>query len=210
MCWKPWQKSYDKPRQCVEKQRHYSVDKGPYTQGYGLPTGHVQVWEMDFKEGRTPNNWCLQTGVLEKTPGSPLRNKIKPANLKGDQPWIFTGRTDAEAEAPIIWSSHALRWLIGKILDAGKDWGQKEKKVPEDEMARWHHQCNGHELGQTLGGGEGRGRLACCSPWYHKELDMAGQLSNDNNRGEVSLLDNDSLSKIYLSCLMIRNYNISQ
>ena len=139
-----------------------------------------------------------------------LRNKIKPANLKGDQPWIFTERTDAEAEAPIIWSSDALRWLIGKILDAGKDWGQKVKRVPEDEMAGWHHQCNGHELGQTLGGGEGQGRLLCYSPWYHKKLDMAGQLSNNNNRGELSLLDNGSLSKTYLSCLMIRNYNIFQ
>ena len=120
-----WQESDDKPRQCVKKQRRYFVTKGLYSQGFGLPSGHEQLWELDHKEGMTPVSWCLWTVVLEKTPESPLDSKqIKPANLKGDQPYIFTGRTDAEA--PVLWPSDANRQLIGKVPDAGKDWGQKE------------------------------------------------------------------------------------
>ena len=96
--------------ECVEKQRHYSANKGPYSQGYGLPSGHVRLWELDHKEGRTPKNWCLWTVVLEKTPKSPLDRdprKIKPVNLKGNQPWILIGKTDAETEAPILWPPDA-------------------------------------------------------------------------------------------------------
>ena len=145
-----------KLRQYVEKQRRYSANKGPYSQGYGLPDGHICLWELDHKEGRMPKNWCLWNMVLEKTPESPLDSKeIKPVNLNGDQPWIFTGRTDAEAEAPVFWSCDVNRWLTGKVPDAGKDQGQKEKRVSENEMAGQHHWCNEHELGQTLGDGEG-------------------------------------------------------
>ena len=116
-----------------------------------------------------PKNWCLWTVVLEKTPESPLDSKeIKPVNLKQDQPWIFTGRTDAEAEAPVFWSSDMNRGLIIKVPDAGKNWGQKEKRVSEDEMAGWHHRLNERKLGQTLGDGEGQGGLACCSPWGYR------------------------------------------
>ena len=123
-----WQESNDKPRQCVEKQRYYSADKGLYSQCYGLPSGHVQLRELDHKEGRTPKNWRLWAVVLEKTPESPLGSKeIKPVNLKGYQHWIFTGRTDVEAETPVFWLSDAKRWLIGKVPEAGKDWGQKRK-----------------------------------------------------------------------------------
>ena len=143
-------------RQCFEKQRHYSAYKGSSSQGCGLPIGHIRLWELDCKEGRLPKNWCLWTAVLERTSESPLDSKkIKPVNLKGDQPWIFTGRT--EAEAPVFWLSDVNRWLIGKVPDAGKDWGQKEKRVSEDEVAGRHHQCNEHELGQTLGGAKGQG-----------------------------------------------------
>ena len=125
-----------KPRQCVDKQRHYSADESLYSQGYGLPTGHLWLWELNCKEGRTPKNWCLWTVVLEKTPESPLDSKeIKPVSLKGDQPWILVGKTDAEAKIPIFWSFDVNRWLSGKVPDAGKDWGQKEKRVLEDEMA---------------------------------------------------------------------------
>ena len=103
--------------------------------------------------------------MLEKIPESPLRSKeIKPINLKGNQPWILIGRTDTEAEAPVFCSPDANSRLIGKVPDTGKDWGQ-EKRASEDEMPGWHHQCNGHELGKTLGDGEGQGVLACCSPW---------------------------------------------
>ena len=118
----------------------------------------------------------LTSTALEKTPESPLDCKdIKPVNIKGNQLWIFLGRTDAEAETPVFWSSDVNRWLIGKIPDAGKDWGQKEKRASVDEMAGWHHRCNGHELGQTLGDGVGQGGLVCCSPWGWKESDMTEQ-----------------------------------
>ena len=175
-----WQESNDKPRQDVEKQRHYSANRG---QGYGLPSGHIWLWELNYKEGRRPKNWCLGTVVLEKTLESPLDSKeIKPVNLKGDQPWIFTGRTDAEAEAPVFWSCDVNRWLTGKVPDAGKDQGQKEKRVSENEMAGQHHWCNEHELGQTPGDGEGQGGVMCCSPWGCKESDTTGRLNNNNNR----------------------------
>ena len=128
-----------------------------------------ELWELDHKEGRMPKNWWLQTMVLEKTPESPSDSKeIKPVNLKGDQPWIFTGRTDAEAEVPVFWSFDVDRRLTGKIPDAGEDWGQKEKRASEDEMAGQHYWCNEHELGQTLVDGEGQGGLACCRPWGHR------------------------------------------
>ena len=118
-----------------------------------------------------PRFWCLWTVVLEKTPESPLESKeIKPVNIKGNQLWILVGRTDTEAEALVFWSSEAKSQLIEKFPDAGKDWGQKEKRVSEDDMAGWHHRYNGHELGQTLGDGERQGGLAFCSPWGHKEL----------------------------------------
>ena len=121
-----WQEGNDQPRQCIEKQRHDSANRGLYSQAYGLPSGHVWLWELDHKEGRTPKNWCLQTVVLEKTPESPLDSKeIKPVNLKGDQPWIFTGRTDAKAEAPEFWSSNANKQLIRKSLMLGKIEGRR-------------------------------------------------------------------------------------
>ena len=107
--------------------------------------------------------------MLEKIPESPLGSKeIKPINLKGNQPWILIGRTDTEAEAPVFWSPDANSRLTGKVPDTGKDWGQ-EKRASEDEMPGWHHQCNGHELGKTLGDGEGQGGLGCCSPWSQSQ-----------------------------------------
>ena len=172
--------SDDKPRQCVEKQRHYSDDKGSYSQGYGLPSGHVWLWELYNKEGGAPKNWCLWTTVLDKTPESPLDSKeIKPVNLEGNQLWILVGRTYVEGETPVFWSSDVNSWLIGKVPDAGKDWRQKEKRASKDEMAGWHHQWNGHELGQTLGNDEEQGGLVCCSPWGCKESDMTGWLNSN-------------------------------
>ena len=114
--------------------------------------------------------------VLEKTLDRPLDSKeIKPVNPKGNQFWIFIGRTDAET--PIIWPPDAKSWLIGKDSDAGKDWGQEETGVTEDEMAGWNHRLNGHESEQALGVGDGQGSLACCSPWGHKELDTTEWLN---------------------------------
>ena len=115
---------------------------------------------------------------LEKTLESPLDSKeIKPVHPKGNQPWIFIGRTDAEAEAPIPWPPDAKSWLIGKDSDAEKNWRQEEKGVTEDEMVGWHHWLNGHEFQQAPGDGEGQGSLACCSPWGHKESDMTEWLN---------------------------------
>ena len=106
------------------------------SQGYGLPSGHIWLWELDCKGNRMQKNWWLWNVMLEKTPESPLGSKeIKPVNLKGNQPWILIGRTDAEAEVPVFWSSDANSWLIGKFPDARKDWRQKEKIASEDEMA---------------------------------------------------------------------------
>ena len=124
------------------------------------------MWEMDHKEGWALKKWFFWTAVLEKTIESPLDSKeIKPFNPKGNQPWMFIGRTDAEAKAPILWSPDVNSQLIGKNPDAGKDWGQKEKVVTEDEMVGWHHCLNGHESEQSQGDGEGQGSLVCCSSW---------------------------------------------
>ena len=109
------------------------------------------MWELDYKESWAPKNWCFWTVVLEKALESPLDCKeIKAVNPKGNWSWIFIGRTDAEAETPILWPPDAKNWLIGKGPDAGKDWWQKEKGMTEDEMVRWHHQLNGHEFEQAL------------------------------------------------------------
>ena len=133
--------------------------------------------ELGHKEGWAPKNWCFWTVVLEKTLESPLDCKeIQPAHPKGNQFWIFIGRTDAGAEAPILWPPAMKTWLIGKDLHAGKDWRQKEKGMTKDEMVGWHHRLNGDEFEQAPGVGDGQGSLACCSPWGHKELDTSEQL----------------------------------
>ena len=113
------------------------------------------MWKLGHKEGWVPKNWCFQIVGLEKTLVSPLDSKeIKPVNLKGNQPWIFIEWTTTEA--PIFWLPEVESWLIGKVPDAGKDWGEEEKRASEDETAGWHHRCNGHELGRTLGDGRDR------------------------------------------------------
>ena len=139
--------------------------KGPYSQSYGFSSSHVWMWGLDHKECWAPKNWCFRIVVLEKTLESPLDSKeIKPVNPKGNQPWIFIGRIDAEAEAPVFWSPDAKSRLIGKDPDAGKDWRKEEKGGTEDEMVEWQHWLNGHEFEQTLGDGEEQGNLACCKP----------------------------------------------
>ena len=131
---------YDQPRQHIKKQRHYFVSKDPSSQSYGFSSGHIWMWKLDHKEDWTPKNLCFWTVVLEKTLESPLDCKqIQPVNPKRNQPWIFIGRTDAEAETPILWSPDVKNWLIWKDLDAGKDWRWEEKGMTEDEMVGWHH-----------------------------------------------------------------------
>ena len=144
----PWKESCDQPRQYIEKQRHYFANKGPYSQGYGFSSGHVWMWELDYKESWVPKNWCFLIVVLEKTLESPLDCKEMQSVLpKGNQSWIFIGRTNAEAETPILWPPDAKSWLIWKDPDAVKDWGQEEKGMTEDEMVGWHHWLNGYEFG---------------------------------------------------------------
>ena len=136
------------------------------------------MWELDHKEGWAPKNWCFGTVVLEKTLESPLAFKeSQPVNPKTNQFWIFIGRTDAEAETPIVWPPDAKNWLIGKDPDAGKDWRWEAKGMTEDEMVGWHHRINGHEFESAPGVGDGQGSLACCYPWGCKESDMTEWLN---------------------------------
>ena len=171
-----WKKSYDKLRQCIKKQRYHFANKGLYSQSNGFSSSHEWMWEFDHKEGWALKNWCFQIVVLEKTLESPLDCKIKPVKPKGNQSWIFIGRTDAEAEALILWPPDAKSWLTGKDPDAGKDW-RGEKGMTEDEMVGWHHQLDGHEFEWAPGDGEGQ---VCCSPQGRKESDMTERLSNNN------------------------------
>ena len=141
------EESCDKPRQYIKKQRHYFADKGPSNQSYGFSSSHVWMWELDYKESWVPKNWCFWTVMLQRTLESPLDSKkIKPVNPKGNQSWIFIGRTDAKAETPILWPPDAKNWPIGKDPDAGKDWRQEEKGMTEGEMVGWHHWLNRHEF----------------------------------------------------------------
>ena len=160
----------------VKKQRHYFADKGPSSQSYGFFSSHVWMWELDYTESWAPKNWCFWIMVLEKTLERPLDCKeIQPVHPKGNQSWIF--RTDAEAEAPILWPPDANNWVTGKDPDNGKEWRQEEKGTTEDEMVGWHHPLDGHEFEQASGVGEGQGILVCYSPWDRKELDTTERLN---------------------------------
>ena len=137
--WPTWQH--------VKKQRCYFANKGPSSQSCGFSSSHVWMWQLDHKEGWALKNWCFWSVVLEKALESPLDCKeIKPVSPKGDRSWVFIGRTDAEAETPIIWPHDAKNRLIGKDPDAGEDWRREEKGTTEDEMVGWHHRCNGREF----------------------------------------------------------------
>ena len=131
----------------LKKQRHYFANKGPSSQNYGFSSSHIWMTELDYKESWAPKNLCFWTVVLEKTFESLLDSKeINPVHLKGNQSWIFIGRTDAEAETPILWPLDAKSWLIWNNPDAGKDWRREEKGMTEDEMVGWHHRLNGCEF----------------------------------------------------------------
>ena len=136
------------------------------------------MWELDCKESWAQKNWCFWTVMLEKTLESPLDCKeIQPVHPKGDQSCVFIGMTDVEAETPILWPPDVKSRLIWKDPDAGKDWGQEEKVMTEDEMIGWHHWLNGHEFGQAQGVGDGQGGLACCGSWGRKESDTTEWLN---------------------------------
>ena len=167
----PWKKTYDKPRQYIKQQRHRFANKCLSSQSYGFSSSYVQMWKLVREEGWVPKNWCFQIVVLEKTLENPLDCKeIKPVNPKGNQPWIFIGRTDAEAEAPILWWPNAKSQLVGKDPDSWKDLRWKNKRTAEDETVGWHHWLNRHEFEQTLEDSGAQRNLACYSPRGHKEL----------------------------------------
>ena len=141
-------------------------------------SSHVWMWNLNHKEDWAPNSWCFWTVMLEKPLENPLDCKeIKPVHPKGNQSWIFIGRTHAEVEAPILWPPDVKSWLTGRDPDAGKDWRQEEKGMTEDKMVGWHHQLSENEFKQPPGVDDGQGSLACCSPWSRKELDMTEWLN---------------------------------
>ena len=156
----PWKKSYDQPRQHITKQRHYLANKGPSSQTYGFSSSHAWMWELDYKER------------VSWTTRSSNKSILKEIGF-----WVFIGRTDAKAGAPILWPPDAKRWLIWKDPDAGKDWGQEKKGMTEDEMVGWHHWLSGYGFGWTPGVGDRQGGLACCSSWSHKESDMTERMN---------------------------------
>ena len=135
------------------------------------------MWELDHKECWALKDWCFWTAGWKISWGSLGLQGGQTVNPKGNQSWILIGRTDAEAEAPLVWPPDVKNWLIGKAPDAGKGWRWEEKGT-EGEKVRWHHQFKGHEFDQALRDGEGQGSLACCSPWSYKELDTTEQLNN--------------------------------
>ena len=168
----PWKKSYDKPRQHIKKQRHYFADRGAYSQSYGFSSGHVWMWELDYKQSWKLKNWCFLTVMLEKTLERPLDCKeSQPVHPKGNQLWIFTGRTDGDAGTPILWLSDVKNRLIGKRPWCWERLRQEKKGTAEDEMVGWYHWLNGHEFKPTPGDSEGQASLEYCSSWVAK-LDM--------------------------------------
>ena len=165
----PWKKSYDQPRQHIKKQRHYFAEKIHLVKAIVFPVVMYgcESWTIKKAECRRIDAFELWYWRLLKVP---LDNKIKPVNPKGNQSWIFIGRTDAEA--PTLWPSDVKNGLIGKDPEAGQDWRRQEKRTTKDEMVGWHHRLDGHEFEQALGVGDGQGSLECCTPRGRKELDM--------------------------------------
>ena len=162
----------------IARIEHFVDQYNRASQGYGFSSGHVWLWKLDYKESWAPKNWCFWTVVLEKTLESSLNCKeIQPVHPKGYQSWVFIGRTDVEAETPILWPPDTKSWLIGKDPNGGKDWGQEEKGKTEDEMVGWLHRLDGHGCGWTPGIGDGQGGLVCCSSWGCKESDMTERLN---------------------------------
>ena len=152
--------------------------KSPPSQSYGFSSSRVWMWELDCEESGVLKNWFFWTVVLEKTLESPLDCKeFQPVHPKGDQSWVFIGRTHVEAETPILWPPDVKGWLIWKDPDSGKDWRWEGKGMTEDEMVGWHHGFDGHACEQAPGVGDGQRSLVCCSPWGCKELDMPKRLN---------------------------------
>ena len=177
----PWKKSCDQ-HNILESRDITLPTKVHLVKAMVFPVIMLRMWELDRKEGWAPKNWCFWMVVLEKTLESPLDSKeIQPVHPKGNQSWIFIGRTDAEAEAPILWPPDGKSQLIGRHLDARKDWRQEKKGTTEDEMVGWHHWLDGHEFEQDPGVGEGQGSLEWGSLWGHKETRLSDWTMNNSN-----------------------------
>ena len=207
----PWKKSYDQPRQHIKKQRHYFANKCLTSQSYGFSSSHVWMWEVDYKESWALKNWCFWTVVLEKTLESPLDCKdIQPVNPKGNQSWIFIGRTDFEAETPILWPPDVKKGLIWKDPDAGKDWRWEDRGW---RRMRWLDSITDSmdmAFEQALEVGDGQGSLACCSPWGHKVSDTMERLTWTDwvftcSMQDLSLYCTGSLVIVHtlISCLLL-------
>ena len=206
-----WISIHDKPRQHIKNQRHYFANKGLYSQSYGFSRSHVWMWRLDHKEGWVLNNSCFWAVVLEKTLESPLDcKKIKRVNPKGNQPWIFIGRTNADAEAPIFRPPDVKCRLIRKDPDAEKDWRQEEKGTAEDEMVGYHLRLYGHEFEQALGDGEGQESLVCCSPWGHKEWKMTERLNNNRSIDWYTHKWSDTLPHKWEFWVIMLNYELQR
>ena len=155
----------------IWKSRDNFASKVPSCQSFGFSSSHVWVWELDYKESWVPKNWCFWIAVLEKTLESPSDCKeIQPVN-KGNQSWMFIGRTETETETTILWPPDVKDWLIAKYPDAGENWGQEEKEMTEDEKVGWHHRLDVHDSEQAPEESEGQASLACLSLWSCEELD---------------------------------------
>ena len=170
-------------------QRHYVAGKGPYSQSYGFLVVMYGCESWSIKKAEHWRNdafelWCWRR--LLRVPWTARRSN--QSNPKRNQSWIFIGRTDAEAEGPILWPPDAKNWLIRKDPDAGKDWRQEEKGMAEDEMVGWQHWLDGHEFEQASGDGEGQGSLVCYSPRGHKEPDVTEWLNNNKKIISLTLL----------------------
>ena len=169
----PWKESYDQPRQQITKQRHYFTNKGPFHQGYGISSNHVWMWELDYKESWVLKNWCFWTVVLEKRLESPLDCKeIQPSYVHPSNEHlglIFIGRTDIEADTPVLWPPDGKNWLTRKDPDAGKDW--RVGREGDDRGWDGWMASPWHEFESILGIGDGQEGLVCCNPWGHKESD---------------------------------------
>ena len=167
--------------------------------------------ELDCEESWVPKNWCFWTVVLEKTLESPLDCKeIQPVHSRGDQPWVFFGR-NAKSETRVIWPPHAKSWLIGKDSDAGRDWGQDEKGMTEDEMAGWHCRLDGHEVEWTPGDGDGQGGLACCDSWGRKESDTTERLNWLTDTVQIYyLLDPEVTTVLVLKPRCLQSWSLSR
>ena len=164
----PWKKRYDKPRQFIKKQRHHFTNKCPSSQMYGFSNSHVQIWELDHKEGWAPMNQCFLIVVLLGIPWKARRSN--QSILRKINPEYLLEGLMLKLK-PILWLPDGKSQLIGKDPDSGKDWGQAEKGMTEGVVAWWHRQPKGYEFEQTLGDRKGQGSLACCSPWGGKLLD---------------------------------------